>query len=245
MDCGNEWFVRWFSSPYYALLYSQRGIEEAQAFVSKLIAKLQPLPGARILDLACGYGRHSVALHNAGFRVTGIDLSAEAIAHAKKYQSTGLNFIRADMRHFQLYENFDLILNLFTSFGYFETEEENELVLDRVKSHLAPGGWFVLDYFNLQFALDNFCTHEDKFIGDVFFSIDKRVEGQQAVKTIRIRDGSLEQEFEERVQLLTPLHLEGLLQAKGFDVIHIFGDYHLGAFEPATSDRLILATRST
>src|SRR5690606_8758177 len=115
----HEWFKDWFNSPYYHLLYNHRDENEAIFFLDNLIAKLQPKPDARILDLACGRGRHAVYLRTKGFDVTGVDLSPENIRLAATTAGERLHFYVHDMRYLLLSNYFDLVLNLFTSFGYF------------------------------------------------------------------------------------------------------------------------------
>src|SRR5688500_2509825 len=115
-----EWFSTWFDSPYYHILYNNRDEQEAEQFMDKLLAYLHPKPHEKVLDLACGKGRHSVYLNQKGFDVTGIDLSEQSIAYARQFENERLHFAVHDMREVYQPETFDFILNLFTSFGYFE-----------------------------------------------------------------------------------------------------------------------------
>ena len=115
----SEWYLDWFNSPFYHLLYKERNSSEATYFMNNLINKLQIDKNSSILDLACGRGRYSLYLSNIGHKVTGIDISKENISEAKKNESDKLNYILHDMRY-PLNQKFDLILNLFTSFGYYE-----------------------------------------------------------------------------------------------------------------------------
>ncbi|MDZ4823313.1 MAG: class I SAM-dependent methyltransferase [Flavobacteriales bacterium] len=240
----NEWFVNWFDSKYYTLLYRQRDEDEARHFISLLMKVVKPLKGAAILDLACGNGRHSIALHELGFDVTGIDLSDLAIRHAKRNESRGLKFIRQDMRQFQLAEKFDVVFNLFTSFGYFDATEDNLVVLEKVHEHLKPAGWFILDYFNLHFVLKHLVIHEEKTMEGIHFHIEKNVKGNLLVKSIAVHDGDKQFEFEERVQLFDHDELHTMLSGNGFSVVHTFGNYQLDPFNAEHSDRLIIAARS-
>src|ERR1700740_139961 len=93
-----SWFSDWFNSPYYHLLYQHRDEDEASLFIHSLIRHLQPPAGAKMLDVACGKGRHSKALADMGFDVTGIDLAADSIREAKKFESDQLHFYQHDMR---------------------------------------------------------------------------------------------------------------------------------------------------
>jgi len=113
----NPWFKDWFNSPYYHQLYQHRDDSEAMQFVKKMISFLHPNPNSRMLDVACGKGRHSKALADMGFDVTGIDLSSESIAEAKKSEADNLHFYEHEMRLPFWINYFEFAFNLFTSFG--------------------------------------------------------------------------------------------------------------------------------
>src|SRR5581483_2754997 len=143
---NKEWFNTWFSSPYYELLYKERGSYEADIFIKNLIAFLKPTPGSLMLDVACGKGRHAIVLANMGYKVTGFDLSPENIKAAKKFEAKNLDFYIHDMRRPYMVNYYNVIFNLFTSFGYFENERENRAVVENIHNALKPGGIFVLDF---------------------------------------------------------------------------------------------------
>ena len=123
-DIPEYWYTSWFNSPYYHILYKDRDYTEAGRFMDKLTADLQLEKGSKILDLACGKGRHSIYLSELGYDVTGADLSPKNIEAAKKYERPGLRFVIHDMC-LPFLEKFDAIFNLFTSFGYFESPNDN------------------------------------------------------------------------------------------------------------------------
>ena len=120
-----EWFRLWFSSPYYHLLYESRNDEEAEDCVKTFAEYLNIQPGSRILDVACGKGRHSRAFAAREFNVTGIDISATSIIEAKKFETDMLQFFVHDMRLPFWINYFDYAFNFFTSFGYFKTMREH------------------------------------------------------------------------------------------------------------------------
>lgn len=244
-QCGSEWFRHWFDSHYYHLLYSHRNDAEAQAFLSRLIEKLNLNSSASILDLACGKGRHSLFLHSKGFDVTGLDLSIENIQYASKFQDDGLAFRIGDMRHFNLSRSFDCVFNLFTSFGYFEHRDDNKLVLNNIQKHLKPKGLFVLDYFNAEMVRR---TKAESYTilkeGNVRFDIRKKVESGFVVKNILVKDNDCQFEFEERVQLLEIQDLSSMLREAGLTPIAEYGNYLLENFDTAKSDRLIIIARN-
>jgi SAM-dependent methyltransferase len=125
----SEWFGTWFDSDYYHLLYKDRDYTEAENFVEKLAIHLKPNTADLILDLACGKGRHSIHLNALGFDVEGSDYSTNSIKYAKQFENKRLKFYEHDMR-LSFPRKYDFILNLFTSFGYFDTETEH------IKKHL-------------------------------------------------------------------------------------------------------------
>lgn len=237
---GAEWFESWFNSKYYPMLYRHRSLEEADFFVENLLTYLDLPAEAEVLDLACGRGRHSISLHRMGYKVTGIDLSAESIADAKHHETEGLHFEVGDMRHFQLNQRFDAVLNLFTSFGYFNEPSENMLVLQNVRKHLLPEGQFVLDYFNDECVRAQLVSHSELEVDGIHFSIDKHIEQNRVIKHIHVTDGDALFNFEERVQLFSADQLKSMIESAGMEVLGAFGNYNLDPYEPSTSPRLIL-----
>jgi SAM-dependent methyltransferase len=240
MEQKNEWFSSWFDSPYYPQLYKHRNEQEAEFFLDHLLKVLQLDDRARVLDLACGKGRHSIRLNALGFRVVGVDLSANSIAAAKPFENESLRFVRDDMRMFELDVSFQAIFNLFTSFGYFADEEDNKRVLTRVKKHLLPNGYFVLDYFNSQHVAATLVPAEEVEREGVLFSIRRSIEEKHVVKRIDIQDGTRRFHFEERVQLISPSTLQRWIEEAGMKVIHTFGSYMLEPFDEQLSPRCIL-----
>lgn len=240
MKQANDWFSSWFDSPYYALLYRDRNDSEAEHFIRLLVENLQLEDRSRILDLACGKGRHSIQLQKMGFRVVGVDLSANSIASAKHFENADLHFLRDDMRHFDLGMQFDCVVNLFTSFGYFNDSSDNELVLANVKRHLKPNGLFVMDFFNEKKVRSSLVPFAEKELDGVRFELRKRIEDGFVKKQIKIHADQHVLEFEEKVQLLSPEQIVGWVEKAGLKVIRTFGSYDLEPFHELQSDRFIL-----
>src|SRR5262245_33291338 len=119
-DIAPEWFTTWFDSEHYHRLYANRTSGEAAHLIDRLIERRHLSCGGTVLDLGCGSGRHSRYLSEKGFDVTGLDLSAESLALARRYEGENLRFVRQDMRLPFRTGPFDHVLNLFTSFGYFD-----------------------------------------------------------------------------------------------------------------------------
>ena len=236
------WFASWFDSPYYPILYQHRDYAEAERFIDHLLQNLAPSTGSHFLDLACGRGRHSIYIHKAGHTVTGIDLSPESIADARKSATAGLDFLVGDMRD-DIPGKYDFVFNLFTSFGYFDDPSENLKVLHNVREALNPGGVLVLDFMNAEKAIAGMVAEEEKELNGIRFGIQKRLQDEGGVrhiiKDIHVRDGGQEYHFQERVQALGKADFEALFAGAGLHCFQTWGDYKGGAFDLAISPRLI------
>lgn len=235
-----DWFATWFNSPYYHTLYKDRDLQEAEAFVDALVSYLDLPKGARALDLACGKGRHSLHLRQKGFNVIGLDLSEESIAEAKLHEQDGLEFYEHDMRSLYWHEYFDLVVNLFTSFGYFHNKEDDQQTISSVADSLKQDGLFVLDFMNATKVKTNLVAYEEKTIDNVRFEITRDVENGVIIKRIHVTDGDVELDFEEQVDALELSDFETYLSTAGLELVSTFGNYDLEPFNQQTSDRLIL-----
>ena len=117
-----SWFVNWFDSPYYHALYKNRDEKEAQVFIDNLVHHLQIKKGSKLIDIACGKGRHATYFNSLGLDVVGVDLSPNSIASAKKNENNTLQFVAHDMLEVYQENHFDIVTNLITSIGYFEKD---------------------------------------------------------------------------------------------------------------------------
>lgn len=239
-DRHAQWYESWFDSPYYTILYSDRDEEEAEDFLQRLLASLHPPAHATMLDLACGKGRYSRYLALRGFQVVGVDLSANSIASARKYENAHLTFFQHDMRTLFRVNYFDYIFNFFTSFGYFERAEDNIPVLENVCKGLKTGGVFVIDYLNEAYVRRHLVTNSSKVVKGIKFDLHRYLEEDFVVKRINFQAEGRNWEFKERVRLFTREQLVQMLESVGFKVKKIFGNYHLEPFFEESSDRLIL-----
>lgn len=234
-----EWFESWFDTPYYHLLYSNRDYTEAENFITKLTADLQLPPNAKIIDLACGKGRHSVFLNTLGYDVLGLDLSRKSIEFDKKFENQTLSFDVHDMRDPIDADPMDAVFNLFTSFGYFDNENDDKKVFHSVFSALKPGGFFVLDYLNEEFVRKNIVPEAVVTRGDIEFKITKKIEGRHIIKDIRFEDKGKPYHFFEKVKLHTLEAINSYAEECGFERIKIWGDYQLNEFDKEKSPRCI------
>ncbi|MDF2438286.1 MAG: Methyltransferase type 11 [Bacteroidota bacterium] len=238
-----EWFASWFDSPYYHTLYKNRNHDEAELFIDKLISFFAPPPHARFLDLACGKGRHSIFLNRHGFDVTGVDLSPESIKSASEFENEQLHFYVHDMRRLFRTNYFDFILNLFTSFGYFEHDRDEAATIDAIAKGLKPEGVFVIDFFNAEKVKVNLKESEELVRDDIHFQIRKKLEDGYILKQIDFTDKGKKFHFEERVKALTLSDFQKYFDLCGLKTVHLWGGYDLSPFDIDKSDRLIIAAK--
>lgn len=234
-----EWFESWFDTPYYHLLYSNRDYTEAENFITKLTAYLQLPPSSKIIDLACGKGRHSVFLNKLGYDVLGLDLSRQSIEFDKQFENQTLLFEVHDMRNPIDAEPMDAVFNLFTSFGYFESESDDKKVFQSVYRALKPGGFFVLDYLNEAYVRKTIVPESVIIRDHIHFKIRKKIEGRYIIKDIRFEDNGKPYHFFEKVKLHTLEAINSYADETGFERIKIWGDYQLNAFDKESSPRCI------
>ncbi len=235
----SDWYASWFDTPYYHILYKDRDNAEADSFMERLTNFLQLERKDTILDLACGKGRHAISLSKKGFDVTGVDLSPSSIEFAKQFESQHLKFRVHDMC-LPYPKKFDAVFNLFTSFGYFENEEDNLRTIKAIKQELKPKGHGVIDFMNSEFVMKNLVPSEEKEIEGIVFKIKRYVTEGYIIKEINFEHNTVPFSFTEKVKALTMEDFEDYFKAAGMQLKHCFGDYHLNEFNKATSERLIL-----
>ena len=234
------WFEEWFNTSYYHTLYQHRDENEAEKFIDALLAYLDIPPQSKCLDLACGKGRHSIYLNKKGLDVVGLDLSQNSIQKAKQHENNHLKFDVHDMRKVYRENYFQFIFNLFTSFGYFDSNEDNLNVLTSIKKMLVKNGCLVIDFMNATKVIENLVEKEVKSIDGVTFNIKRWTDKQHIFKQIDIDDNGDAFQFTERVQILEKADFERLLSKAGFKVKEMFGNFNLDLFNEKNSDRLII-----
>jgi SAM-dependent methyltransferase len=236
---SENWFVSWFDTPYYHTLYKDRDEKEAQLFMDTIVHYLNLPEQAKILDLACGKGRHAIYLNQLGYDVTGADLSENSISFAKASENQTLHFQVHDMR-IPFEEKFDAVFNLFTSFGYFENEADNSITLKAMKDSLNEYGFAVIDFMNVSHVLANLVPEETKTIDQIDFHIKRYLEEGYIVKEINFEDQGEQFHFTEKVRALTLQDFEKMMEEAGLYLLDIFGDYKLRKFHKTESERLIM-----
>ena len=236
---STKWYVSWFDTPYYHILYKDRDFSEAERFMKNLTTYLNLNKGDTILDLACGKGRHSIYLNKIGYHVTGADLSSNSIKHAQQFENERLIFIEHDMSK-PFGKQFDAVFNLFTSFGYFDHEEDDINTIKAIKTGLTDNGCAVIDFMNVEQVIATLVPNEIKVVNTIAFHITREYKDGFIFKHIAFEDNKLNYSFTEKVKALTLTDFMGYFEKSGVHLFDIFGNYDLQKFEPKRSPRLIL-----
>lgn len=237
-----NWFENWFNSKYYHILYKNRDHKEAVFFLDNIIKNIN-INNGRILDVACGKGRHAKYLNHLGFNVTGIDLSKNSIEFANKDSNENLKYFVHDMRSVFKKNHFDLVTNLFTSFGYFENQEDEQTTINAMSNNLKEGGLLLIDFMNVKKVISSLVTSESKEIDGIKFLIERKYDENHIIKKIIIKDQDSDLNFQEKVRALTLYDFDVMLKKANMKIVDLFGDYSLNEFNAIDSDRLIIISR--
>lgn len=217
-----EWFEEWFGEEYLQL-YPHRNDAEAERAVELIGRTVRLEPGWRVLDVACGAGRHARAFDAAGARCIGVDLSRTLLRLARRVTAAPL--VRADMRQLPIRSgSMDLTVNLFTSFGYFDQDAEHTAALNEMIATVRPGGWFVIDFLNPAAVRRQLVAEESLDLAGSSVRVSRSVspDGRYVCKSIHAGQG---RSYRERVRLFEPEQMSDMLEAGGVVVRFRFGDY--------------------
>lgn len=245
MPSNKQWFETWFNHPFYLELYAHRNDADAQKLLDLVFSNLNLKPSARILDLGCGNGRHSIQMTKRGYRLTGLDLSPHLLSIAKQdaaSQNLTVDFVEGDMRFFKLFPHFDAVFNCFTSFGFFDDDRENFSVFRTISEHLNSGGYFVFDYLNEAYIRQHLVDADEKDFGKFHISQKRRIEKDMVKKIVRINRDNEILEFEESVKLYPFETISAVLENFGFSIEKTWGNYN-GDPLSADCDRIILIAK--
>lgn len=239
------WFKEWFDTPFYEKLYAHRDEEEAKRLAQLIAEVFKPINYPTALDMACGRGRHSYNLARLGYKVTGLDLSKNAIAKAKEnipqdvinQPSFGIHDMRVPVEH-----KYHLVVNLFTSFGYFEDDSINADVIRNFCNAVCTKGGLVIDYLNPTFVRSTLNPSEEHQLGEYKVVINRFIENNMVKKQICFThiESQEKQIFKEQVKLFDEFWFSKQFEVNGFKTIRTFGDYYGNSFDVDTSTRLIL-----
>ena len=236
------WFYRWFGSPWYAMLYKHRDEEDAAGLVASVIAKGGLRPGDKLLDLACGRGRHAAVFAKAGLDVTGVDISVQSIKDAKA-QVPGVHFEVHDMREPFARDQFDAVVCLFTSLGYTGDRNDDRRAVSAAAQALKPGGLFVLDLMNGDVVTRDLVPEEVRHIEGMRFVVNRTVENGEVVKRILVEHPEGEHRFEERVHAWRLPEVEALIEGAGLRLKEVTDSTCANTFHPEHSNRIVAWAR--
>lgn len=225
----------WFDSPYYPMLYAHRSEDEARQAVQNVVGLLHLKPGARILDVGCGRGRHLWPLAELGYHVSGIDLAAHRVAEARTVSAQkGLNveLLVGSMLDPLPQPPYDAVVNWFTSFGFFDDLATHQRAIAHMAQALTPGGVLVMDFLNAPEVRANLVPEDHFQIGAVEFRVRRWIEEPFVHKSIAIHDGAVRSAFSERVMLLDRSDFEALFAAAGLQSVQFLGDYDGSPWTP-------------
>ena len=245
------WYETFFDEHWVTISSHTHPPEKSAAEVEFLIGALGLEDGQRVLDMPCGHGRHSVELARRGLRVVGVDLNDVPLELARSAARTAgvqLDLRRVDMREIEFRDEFDAVLNLWTSFGYFETEAEDRLVLDRALRALRPGGALVIETINLHGVLRRFEPRAWHELGDGRLLLEERAfdpwtgrmhSGWTLVEPRRRAD----RRCRSRPAPTRWSSSRGMMTAAGFDVEGAWGDYQGSDYRVDSRRMIVLARR--
>lgn len=238
-----KWFEDWFASDLYLEVYKHRDETDAQNLFNLIDKSIHLKKTALILDAACGAGRYTILLKEIGFNVVGFDLSLPLLKTARSNYMELDNqhqFFRADLREVQLKKRFDLILNVFTSFGYFESDKENFAFASNAFNFLKEDGYFVFDFLNKFYLEENLVPETKRESNGLIIKEHREISNNRVVKNIEISDESKQHKFVESVKLYSYEEIVENFKKIGYKVQNVFGSYFGEEFKLKDSERVII-----
>jgi SAM-dependent methyltransferase len=226
--------------------------ERTAAEVNAVVERLGLAPGARLLDLCCGHGRHAVPLAQLGYRVTGLDLSRPLLERAAALAAAGgerVGLVRADMRRLPFADaSFDAVLNLFNAFGYLEDDAQDELALAEVARVLRRGGRFLQELANREALVRGWHDSDVTRTGDGLVVLQERTlnlrSGRERVRYTLLEPDGRQRTTEHAVRLYALTELEAMLGRAGLELLAVHGDLDGGPLELDSSFVVTLSGRA-
>ena len=236
-----DWYEEWFGEDYLDI-YQHRDESEAERAIELIATNLAGRKIDLVLDLACGAGRHTRVLRERWWTV-GLDLSMSLLRIARKESPEG-PYVRADMRELPFAdESFDLVVNLFTSFGYFDDDSEHVRVLACVGAAMKHGGTIVIDFLNASQVRRDLVPYDERVENGITIEQRRTISPDDRFVEKRITLPERGKEYIERVRLLSPRDLRTMLTTAGFKVAKLFGDYGGGDWTEDSTRTILFASR--
>jgi SAM-dependent methyltransferase len=226
------------------ILFPESRIDEAEKEIEQLLCLAGIPSGAAVLDLCCGIGRHSLELARRGFRVTGVDrtrMYLDLAAAGAKRNGLSVELVQEDMRRYRRTESFDAVINLFTSFGYFEDPRDDEKVLDNVYTSLRPGGVLVMQLMSKEVLARIFRPRDWHEQDGVLVLEERKVRnGWSWIETRwTLISGRQRVDLDLSHRLYAASELDALLRERGFREAVSYGDFGGSAYDEK-ADRLVI-----
>ncbi|GGF59520.1 methyltransferase [Paenibacillus albidus] len=237
----SEWYEESFGEDYL-IVYKHRDFGGARREVEQMIGWLDLPSGAKVLDLCCGMGRHSLALAEAGYEVTGVDLSEALLREARSQNGAEqVTWIHSDMRELPLAGGFDAVVNLFTSFGYFEEDKDQVKVLREIHRMLKPEGKFIIDFLNPAHVIRHLVPHSTREDGENLIDESRRIENGYVMKDIILTSKSdgTPRLYHERVKLYPREKFQEMIAEAGLQLKKVHGSYEEESYDAENSRRMI------
>lgn len=235
----------WFDSPYYIDVYSHRDENEAVDFADLIESEINPNKNWKILDFCCGSGRLSIELAKRGYNVDGFDLSERLLSIVEdesRKKNLNLNLEVCDMRKFNRITHYDLTINFFTSFGYFDAVENNKVISNMCNS-IQNNGWLVFDFFNSTYVQNTLVEKDERIENDLRIIQKRWIEGERINKEIIIRKNGDSNKFFESVQMYSSEELINMFENSGMKIQKVFGDYKGSEFSNESPRTIIFAQK--
>jgi SAM-dependent methyltransferase len=250
IEVAADWYQSFFGDEWLQLATQQFSPEVTSAQVDFILDKSGIQPGDRVLDLCCGHGRHSLELARRGYRVVGLDFNEPSLALARKSaaeQDLALEFIQADMRHIPYTAEFGLIVNLFTAFGYFEDQAQDQMVLDAAAAALKPGGGFLIDTINHAWLMRRFEPRGWRELPDGTLMFEKRqldlLTGRNNVAWRFLHPDGRQGEVRHSLRVYTLVELVDMLEAAGLSFKAVWGSFEEDEYGLDVNRMIVLTVR--
>lgn len=241
-----EWFYAFYEQDYFRKTPEQvdKGVTQAIPHVEFLMDVLELSLDDRILDLCCGYGAHAITLARRGYNITGFDLCKRALRLARgkaQRDNVEIPLVRGDMRWLPFKGGFDVVYNYFSSFGYFEDDSQDLMVLEGAARALKPGGRFLIENINGAKILSNFQQASPN--GSQKRTYDAET-GRLRAKWKFVNEDTGESREHPTVQRLYSIdELSSMLDSVGLRPLNAYGDIRKTEYGKDSSRMIILARK--
>jgi SAM-dependent methyltransferase len=240
------WYIDLFNEDY--LRYFTTGLTpELTAKEVDFIIETLGLPRrGQILDLCCGHGRHTIELARRGYRTTGLDLSVPFLKKADidaREAKANVRWVHADMRQIPFEQEFDACMNWYTAFGYFDSHEDNQQVIESIHRALKPGGKLLIDTINHAWLMRNYAPHGWQTTPDGAFLLEERrfdwLAGRNIVNYTLITPDGQRKTGGHSLRVYTLAEMAVMIAQAGLTIREVFGDID-GSFYGLTSRHMII-----